>query len=260
MDTFNDVYQKRLELFKLGDQSDSNNDSDEEIIEPKLITKQKYLIISSTDRDWSDLNSYTHNYNVKLSVVGNSMEYKNQTLHSYSGQTNNAFIINNLKNIKSIGIKSLIIPNLVLNIKDRMCTRYFQNSFENTNNITHSYYNTIKDLPFLLIKISEINGIWDSTNNEINNSLSIMIPKRTETIGEGIDKRNSNVIDGINRELRDRYFCYYYNIENWKKIFYPNVINSLNMLSIQILDDKGNPIKLLSDYLDIKFIQFEKKQ
>jgi hypothetical protein len=258
MDTFSDVYQKRLELLNLGD-SDSNNESDEEIIEPELITKQKFLIISSIDRDWVNLNTSTHNYNVKLSVVGNSMEYKNQNFHKYSGQTDNAFIINNLKNIKSIGIKSLIIPNLVVNIKDRICTRFFQNTFENSSNITHSHYNTIKDLPFLLIKISEINGIWDSTNNEINNSLSIMIPRRTETVGEGIDKRSSNVIDGISRELRDKYFCYYNNIEDWKKIYYPNVLNSLNMLSIQILDDRGNPIKILSDYLDIKFIQFSKQ-
>ena len=77
MDTFNDVYQKRLELLNLGD-SESNSESDEEIIEPELITKQKFLIISSIDRDWSNLNTYTHDYNVKLSVVGNSMEYKNQ--------------------------------------------------------------------------------------------------------------------------------------------------------------------------------------
>lgn len=262
MNTFDDIYQRRLDLMNLGNHSEPESDSDsdsENETAPSLISKQKYLVISSNDRDWSELNTDTHNYNVKLSVVGNSMEINNQNLTQYVGQTENAFIINNLRNIKSIGIKNLIIPNLSLDIKDRMCTRFFQHKFENAGDISYSYSSNIKDLPFLLIRISEINGIWDSTNNEINNALALMVPARTDVITEGIDNRDTNVINGINREVMSRHFCYYHNIEEWEKRYYPNVLNSLNMLSIQILDNLGNPIKLISDFLDIKNIKLSKQ-
>ena len=256
MNNLDFLYKNRLQeqqsFFSNKSDNDTDTDSDEEIpiVQTKNITKQSYIVISSINRDWYNLSPDTFKYSITISPVSNTSEELSNMFIDNSG----AFILNKFKNIKSFSITDIIVPNIPINIEDRVSTRYLSNRHD-TNN-TYSGFSTLKDLPHLLIKVKEIDGIWDSTCNDINQSIGVMVPigDLRDIINHGEDKRSSHLIDSISRESNNRKYIQYKNIENWKKTYYPTLKNGINKLNIEILDNNGNTLKLLNDFLDIKYI------
>ena len=231
---------------------DTDSDSDEEIpiVKAKNITKQSYIVISSINRDWFNLSPNTFKYSISISPVSNtSEEHSNMFIND-----NGAFILNKFKNIKSFSVSDVIVPNIPINIEDRVATRYLSNRHDNTS--SYSGFSTLKDLPHLLIKVKEIDGIWDSTCNDINQSIGVMVPigDLRDIINHGDDRRETNIVNSISRESNSRKYIQYKNIENWKKTYYPTLKNGINKLNIEILDNNGNTLNLLNDFLDINYI------
>ena len=265
MDNLYILYQNRLlenrELY-----SESDSESEHEFGNPnediKLTNKSIYLIISSIHRDWTGISKDTFSFNVKFNPVGNSTEEYNNNgvigISNYKGQTDNTYVNCDNKNILSIGITDIVIPNITINPLDRHKTRF--NSIKYDNSIlSYSGNKTLKDYPYILVKINEIDCIWKSTGNELNKSLGIMvIDEMTDINNEGDDRRFNNTINNIKREVSNRKRLRYRNIQPWKKEYYPVPKNSLNMLSISITDPFGNVLKLLNDYLEVKHISLIK--
>lgn len=243
--------------------SDEETSSEEESEEQlETIIKNQYLVISSLDRNLN-LSPKTFNYTVKFAPVGDGLEEITTngvtTTTNFVGQTNNTFILSQLRNIKSIQLMDLVIPNIPIDVADRSVTRYLvDTTYLNPSDTSrYSYYRTIKDLPYLLIKIDEIDNIWDGTNSGINSSIGIMkvMLQPLNIIDQGYDKRTNGL--GEDREVNSRVMLHYQNIKPWKKSYYPTPKNGINMFSIQILDNLGNQLNLVNDYLDIKNVSLD---
>jgi flagellar biosynthesis regulator FlbT len=107
----------------------------------------KYIVINSIDRDWSNDNSLETPYNFRV-VFGNN------SLYGTSNHNLNILINDTIKNANYITCQKIVIAN-----------RQITDKFRPTNN------------PYLLINIDNIEQITDASNNNLQNAISIMTPK-----------------------------------------------------------------------------------
>ena len=105
------------------------------------VKKKKYLVISSLDRDWYNLNETSYNYKVKFNDIENS-KFTN--------------IQNKLKNIVSIKLEKTILPNKNINIT------YTSNTLTLDNN------------PFIIVEVGNVDDVIYGSNDIFNNCLAIM--------------------------------------------------------------------------------------
>lgn len=108
---------------------------------------EKYIVVNSIDRDWTNSNSSETPYNYRI-VFGNNSRYGS------SSKNLNVLINDVLKDVKYITCQKLLISN-----------RQISNKYRPTNN------------PYLLINIENIEQVSDSSNNKLQNAISIMTPK-----------------------------------------------------------------------------------
>jgi len=224
-------------------ESESEDAEDEKI---KLVENINYILIYSLDRDWKNLSKNTFNYNVKFSPTGNSISNTmiNNSLQSlqYLGQDNDLNIKQNFKNIKEIELQNIILPNIILNSSNRY--------IELNGSFDFTHYKTIKDLPYLIVEVSQFDNLIHGTNDNINKSMGIMVPEEIRDLCNSGSVSNSiSDLDKIEKKL-----IIFKNIQNFKKIYYPNPLNNINMISINIYMPNGNPLKMIDHTLDVKSI------
>jgi hypothetical protein len=109
--------------------------------------ENKYIVINSIDRDWSNENSLETPYNFRV-VFGNN------SLYGASNHNLNILINDTIKNANYIICQKIVIAN-----------RQISDKFRPTNN------------PYLLVNIDNIEQIADASNNNLQNAISIMTPK-----------------------------------------------------------------------------------
>lgn len=253
-------------------ETDSNNyvnSSDEESSEEesendkKIITQTQFLVVSSFDRNLIK-NPSTFTYSVKFTPVPSGIEEVTiggvTSKVNFVGQQDDAFILTLLKNVISVELLELTIPNLPVNILDRCVIRRVTEDTRllgTRDTPRYSYFKTIKDYPYLLVNIDQIDGNIQITNDTVSNVLGIMKLKTPpiDIIEQGIDKRSNELGETI--EVNSRKMLHYENIKGSKKIFYPTPKNSINMLNINILDNRGNPITLITDVMNIGATQIQ---
>ena len=126
--------------------NEDNNEDENDILslERKLVVKQRYIILSSLDRDWYNLDSSVtpFNYTAKLGM-NNDTEF-------------NIFTSNTVKNVVSLAATKLLLPNKKLYVD----------------------YSLIQDSlsykPYILIDINEGDYTNEGTNSTVNNAIAIM--------------------------------------------------------------------------------------
>lgn len=170
----------------------------------KKIDKENTVIINSLNRDWyNDTNSTPYSFKVDFNGSNNS---------------NIALINEYYKNITSIKIPTMIIPN---NIQD---LQYHSNAYirPSTN-------------PYLLINLDSITKSGRGTNKYLDDTLGLFIPN------EQIDFSNNykNVL--------------FINQSEHTKTYTPSPLRSINDLIISVTDYQGNIIPS-KDVLDISGI------
>jgi hypothetical protein len=129
----------------LNDDVDANNEDNNILsLEKKFIVKQRYIILSSLDRDWYNLDSSVtpFNYTAKL-----GMENDNEV---------NIFTSNTVKNVVSLAATKLLLPNKKLFVDYSL----LQDSL--------SYK------PYILIDINEGDYTNEGTNSTVNNAIAVM--------------------------------------------------------------------------------------
>ena len=225
---------------------ETESEDDAEVEKIKLVENINYILIYSLDRDWKNLSKNTFFYNVKFSPTGNSISSTmiNNSLQSlqYLGQDNDLNIKQNFKNIKEIELQNIILPNIILN----SCNRYI----ELNGSFDFTHYKTIKDLPYLIVEVSQFDNLIHGTNDNINKSMGIMVPEEIRDLCNSGSVSNSiSDLDKIEKKL-----IVFKNIQNFKKIYYPNPLNNINMISINIYMPNGNPLKMIDHTLDVKGI------
>jgi len=201
---------KRIDDDLIYDSDDDNIDeNNKDIIELgiKLQVKQKYLVLSSLDRDWynsaSDINPF--NYKAKIGT-GNDDDI-------------NIYTMNIIKNIVSIAITKLLLPN------KKMIIAY-------SNQIEY-----ISHHPYIMVDINHGSNTNDGTNININNAVGIL-----------------NTITPTNKLFSEVNYLEYKNINGATKNYYNNPISNLSTLDIKIKTELNQDPTTVTDVLSIDTI------
>lgn len=179
-------------LFSSNINSIYNNDS--KILYEKNINKEYYILINSFERELlHELNRYK--YSIKLN--------------------------NKYKNIHSIYIDYVIIPNDIL-----------QNDYNLINEYSISF-------PYIIVSIDELENIYDGLNNNIKNAIGILIYYKTynvKTVG-----RSYSIFKAINETT---------------KVF-NSIIPSIDTLTISLYRPNGRLINYSTDSYKIITIEYD---
>lgn len=142
------------------------------------------LIINSKDRYYQG-DETTYNFSINFTSMSNSL-------------SKNATINKNFKNIVSIDLLELIIPNIYVSQREVVCLydEGFITSKTATNeNSNHIICQKISDLPYLILNMSELENNNLGTNKELNKSSFII---KYDDYKDKTNNSGSYVNDGLN--------------------------------------------------------------
>jgi hypothetical protein len=150
---------------------------------------QKYISINSIDREWvNDIKRY-----------------------SYSVTFNSDNINGSYKNIRSIEVGKVIIPEEISETINIL----------NLPNKTQFNYEFSFSYPYLILRIEEFNDVYDGTNDNVRKSFCKLVYHRSYKAPNG---RGYVILKPLQKE---------------KKYFYPSPLSLLNRLTISVLKPNG---------------------
>jgi hypothetical protein len=205
-------------------------------VQPKYIEKVHYININSVDRDWvHNLNEDRYNFQVKFN--------QNQ---DYTGS---ATVSQLYRNVISIELVSAVMP-----------MDAFIEPFDTR------IYMGLSRYPYLLLRIEELDNVFKGTNNWVDKAFSTMIFDKvfyTNTLSSDYISGYTGFTSIVQSSPRQgfageylRGFIKYNPAYFEKKKYYNNPLASLNRMSIDITDPRGNNVNTQKDVLDIKQIQY----
>ena len=214
--------------------------------EEKKYIKKSQIYVNSIDRNWNNDTDNTFFYNVTFS-------------------TNSFSIPKIFKNIKSVSIDSVIMPNLYSNIKD-----LHGNTSENLikflgenaeDSIKMINLEKLSDLPYIIMKIQELQSPNFATNNILNGASAILIKEDDKCVtndntGSITYSSDTKIYGNSNKSLipgNKTYVTIFKNIGS--KIVYNTPMDSLANLNISFYKNNNKKLELLNDYLSIKKIE-----
>ena len=184
----------------------------------KYINREHFITINSGDRDWFN-NSKETRFNFRV-------KFKNST-HSTIPRT--------FKNIVSFEmIRSLFaIENIILPFDNRI-------------------YIDFKSLPYLVLKIDEIDGLYSGTNKRLEGAFAHLLWDKDNTSevlhsDYGTEAKYSRVVK--------RGFCLMAPLGFEKKTYYPSPLASLQSLTIDLMTPQGKNINNHPDVFSIQKIE-----
>ena len=173
---------------------------------PKLAI-QKYLSINSIDREW-ERNTVRYNYSVTFNGNGLSGNYKN---------------------IRSIEVGKVVIPE---EISENINALNFANKTQFNHEFSFSY-------PYLILRIDEFNDVYDGTNDNVRKSFCKLVYHRSYKAPNG---RGYVILKPFQQE---------------KKHFYPSPLSNLSRLTISLLKPNGFLVNKSSDSYKIFKLDYD---
>jgi hypothetical protein len=212
------------------------------LLQTKLINLQKdnqpdyqdrisYISVNSLDRKWEN-------------DTNDESRYSFQVKFNASSDFSGAGINTNFKNVVSVELVNAILP-VDAHIE----------SFD-----TRIYLNIMK-YPYILLNIEELDGVFRGTNMNSDKAFSTLVFDKfhnSEILSSDMISGNVSVSSGktsfVNEFKRGyiRYNPAYFE----KKRYYNSPLASLNKLSINLTDPRGNRFNTLSDTNTINNIEF----
>lgn len=156
---------------------------------------EKYLSINSFDRNWL-IDTTRYKYSIDFLSKSNSIQ-------------------NRYRNIESLAVTKVIIPDEIVQINDPI-----KSSFN--HEFTFAY-------PYLILSIDEFNDVYDGTNDIVRRAFCTLSFEKAYKAQNG---RGYVVLKPMQKEF---------------KYFYPAPLSSLNKLSISILKPNGSLFNTSSD-------------
>jgi hypothetical protein len=225
--------------------------------EPEVEDKEQYLrenmlVIYSGDRSYID-GETTFSYNVLFSPKAQSR------------LSQRAFFLKSLKNIRSIEIKDVYIPNFYLDVNtihglvnDSIITN---SEIANSNIIR---FPRLSDLPYIVLRIKELGSTLQGTNPVLNQAtcmltLDTYYDKTTNTSGRYEYKTDSTFVSVGNNSNSvlsetDKRVLRFKNNNKIQKIYYPTPQSKLGDLQIEFFDHLGVPLQFQTDYLSLQSV------
>lgn len=232
-------------------------------------------------------------YSGDKNVLGGETTF-NYTINFNESQSGNsrasAFFNISLKNIRSISIIDVIMPNFYLDLPllHGLANQFYytplgdNTSFtsntkpaEHDDNIRIMRPPRLQDLPFILLKIQGLDGDMKGTNTDIDSSICMLtieqVRSSTNNASGTYEVLNKVAPDSFknfnnNPELKrvqkgncgehiladtDKNILYFKNKTKIQKNFFPNPLARLGALKIDFFDHLGNPLKFQHEYLEI---------
>jgi hypothetical protein len=205
-------------------------------IQPKYIEKVHYININSVDRNWQNNSTETrYDFQVKF----------NQNQDYQGGAT----ISQMYRNVISVELVSSVMP-----------MDAFIEPFDTR------IYMGLSRYPYLLLRIEELDNVFRGTNNWVDKAFSTMIFDKvfyTNTLSSDYISGYSGFSSIVQSTPRQgftgeylRGFMKYNPAYFEKKKFYNNPLASLNRMTIDITDPRGNSVNTQKDVLDITNISY----
>lgn len=228
---------------------ESEEDYDDQVVEYKKIVKKNILIINSKDRTWT-WGQTSFNFSIDVSPDKN---------------IKNGFIIKTLKNIRSFSVEHVLLPNFYIRPIELHALAE-NNSLLSTNTLNPIKLQRLSDLPYIVIRIDDLENTQDGTNKTINQATSILvIDSQTNTVNNsGVYNYNmtsstnivsENANDGLLSGV-DRSYIHYTPSTNVEKLFYPCPKSVIGILHITFLTPEGEVLSFMNDYLTLKGIYY----
>lgn len=256
-------YNPNFNTFFNTNSENNQNDNDGEHL--KNTEESHLLIINSKDRNWSNTNKIVNNesifdFNVKFAPSGNQ--------GVFIGQSSLAHINKNYKDIVSLELLEIIIPDLYLDLQTlhSLADNKFsiiESSKLVTKNSKNIYLQKLSDLPYICLNIDEIGNTIDGTNAPLNSCTFLLTLDKVKdfnnnnsgsyTDNNGLTYEYSNLGKNVVAQTCKK-MCTFKNITPWKKLYSPTPKNNINLLNIQLFDPCGNKIKMQNDYLEVNSI------
>ena len=249
------------------DTDDSEYISDDESVKSLKVKKNLQtilFIINSKDRAWRGSNFVTDpntfNYTVKFAPTSDT--------GVFSGQSELAHFLINVKDIVSIEFIQLILPNIYLDLDTLHSLndtnfKIITSSKDQNTDSRNIRFPMLSDLPYVSLVIQEIGTTVAGTNSLLNNTTAIFVPDdlKEQTNNNSGKYSNTSIntyeYNNLGKSLvanSKPSLIKFLNITPWKKLYYPNPKSTINLLNISFYDPDGNPLRLLDNYLDIHSI------
>ena len=200
--------------------------------QPKYIEKVHYININSVDREWEQRAESRFQFQVKFN--------QNST---FTG----ASISQLYKNVVSVELVSAILPmdSSIIPFDTRL-------------------YNGLMKYPYLLLRIDELDSVFRGTNDWVDRAFSTLLFDKVFFSSilstEYISGTTTSIVNSIPKQgfasEYNRGFMKYNPAYFEKKKFYNNPLASLNRMTIEITDPRGNFINTQSDVLNSNIVVF----
>tara|TARA_B100000767_G_scaffold275135_1_gene310621 strand:+ start:40 stop:2301 length:2262 start_codon:yes stop_codon:yes gene_type:complete len=216
----------------------------------KYINRENLLIINSGDRDWFNESEDRYSFQVRFKPTINSYETIEDGVDEYGNKK--------FKSVEFKGAPGLGVDTIYKNIVSFEMIRVLM-AIENIiipfdNRIFIDY----KSLPYIALKIDELQPLYSGTNSRINNTFAKLLFDKDHTNEVIINPKDSdanNYNPKYSRQFK-RGYSSMAPMSNEKKIFYPSPLSTLNRLTISLLTPYGENIKNHTDVLEILEVNF----
>lgn len=209
------------------------------------INREHFVTINSGDRDW--FNNQTENrfaFHIQFGKAGDSIERVNTgTLENpvYENKTfkgnMSAGVQDKFKNIVSFEMVRVLLPieNIIIPFDNRIFIDF-------------------KSLPYVVLKIDEIDGLYSGTNDKIDKAFAHLIWDKDNT-SEVVPADTITVSDFSRKNKRG--FCLMAPLGLEKKTYYPSPLAGLNRITLNLTTPSGKEINNHPDVLDINSVKIE---
>ena len=197
----------------------------------KYINREHLITINSGDRDWfNNTNETRFSFQVKFNPSVTSTDLNGT---EYVGSTS-AGLPQEYKNVTSIEMIRVLmaVENIIIPFDNRIFIDF-------------------KSLPYIVLKIDEIDGLYSGTNKNIDKAFAHLLwdKDNSSEIGNSI-----NILQKYSRQFK-RGYCLMAPLGFEKKTYYPSPLSSLNRLTLNLSTPLGHKIYNHPDVLKIKTVK-----
>lgn len=280
-------------------ENEEESSSDEEYEQPNVSLDRFQEPIKKLNRKRYLKDNLLIAYSGDKNVLGGETTF-NYTINFNESQSGNsrssAFFNTSLKNIRSISIIDVVMPNFYLDLPllHGLANQFYYKPLgdstlytdntkpaEHDDNIRIMRPPRLQDLPFILLKIQGVEGDMKGTNPDIDSSTCMLtidqVRSNTNNASGTYEVLNKVAPDSFdntdnNPELKrvqkgncgehiladtDKNILYFKNKTGIQKLFYPNPLARLGALKIDFFDHLGNTLKFQHEYLEIDKISIK---
>ena len=208
------------------------------------INREHFVTINSGDRDWfNNQNENRFAFHIQFGIQGDSIEKVNKGTTNNPDYQNEQFygsksagVQDKFKNIVSFEMVRVLLPieNIIIPFDNRIFIDF-------------------KSLPYVVLKIDEIDGLYSGTNDKIDKAFAHLIWDKDNT-SEVVPADTITVSDFSRKNKRG--FCLMAPL-GLEKTYYPSPLAGLNRITLNLTTPSGKEINNHPDVLEIDSVKIQ---